>query len=51
MSEIEDKKIIKNVENISRTEYITIVEAVLLLCRYIEKLEERVEELEKKGVM
>ena len=51
MSEIEKKQILKGVEDIAESEYAVIAQAVTLLYRYVECIEERVEKLEKKEVM
>jgi len=51
MSEIEKKKIISSVESITDAQYVVLAEAILLMYRYIESIEERVEKLEKKEVM
>ena len=51
MSEIERKKIIRSVECIADAQYIVLAEAILLMYRYIESIDARVEKLEKKEVM
>ena len=51
MSEIEKKQVIKGVEDIAESRYALIAQAVILLYRYMECIEERVEKLEKKEVM
>ena len=51
MSEIESKKIIRSVESITDAQYVVLAEAILLMYRYVESIEERVKKLEKKGEM
>ena len=51
MSEIEDVKIIRNVESIADAQYVVLAEAILLMYRYVKSIEERVEKLERKEVM
>ena len=51
MSEIDGKKIIRSVESITDAQYVVLAEAILLMYRYMESIEERVEKLERKEVM
>ena len=51
MSEIEEKKVIKNVESITDAQYVVLAKAILLMYRYIESIEERVQKLEEKKVV
>jgi len=51
MSEIEVKQVLKGVEDIAESRYALVEQAVILLYRYMECIEERVEKLERKEVM